>query len=297
MLAYLEILRPANALMSVVAVFIGGLLVAGGASLFAAPQIYIAVIAAFLVTGGGNVINDYIDVDSDRINKPRRPIPSGRMDQGTALAYAIFLFCIGILLSLAINFAAFIIVLVNVVLLILYSFDVQDRLFLGNLVISYLVGSTFLFGGAALGNPLLPLMLTLIALLANMSREIIKDLEDIEGDRLAFLKKLTARAKASVAQRFGMKGRRADLRYSREAFITLAAASMIAAIAISPLPFLWGLLGKGYLALLVPSDMVFFYAIAQMGRAKGRKSYARISKTIKAGMFISLLAFIAGIIV
>ena len=75
MLPYLNIIRPLNGLMSIIAVFIGGLVVAG-TSVFLTIDIYFAMLAAFLISGAGNAINDYVDVDADKVNKPKRPMCS-----------------------------------------------------------------------------------------------------------------------------------------------------------------------------------------------------------------------------
>ena len=40
---------------------------------------FIVFLVVFFITGAGNAINDYFDLEIDRVNRPRRPIPSGRM--------------------------------------------------------------------------------------------------------------------------------------------------------------------------------------------------------------------------
>ncbi|MCK4496623.1 MAG: UbiA family prenyltransferase, partial [Candidatus Aenigmarchaeota archaeon] len=151
MFPYVTLMRPVNAFMSVIAVLIGGLLVAGNnPTLFS--NLYplgFALLAVFLITGAGNAINDYIDVESDKLNKPKRPIPSGRISRRKALAFSVVLFAIGILFTLFINWACILIAVINSILLVVYSYSLQDKILLGNIVIGYLVGSTFLFGGAA----------------------------------------------------------------------------------------------------------------------------------------------------
>ena len=72
--AYLEILRPFNALMAVVAIFLMAI-ISGNFTL----GVFIAGAVVFIITGAGNSINDYFDYKIDAINKPERPIPSGRI--------------------------------------------------------------------------------------------------------------------------------------------------------------------------------------------------------------------------
>jgi len=206
-LGYVKLMRPLNCLMTAVSVFIGGLIVSPVLGIFAAERIWTAMIAAFLISGAGNAINDYVDVEADRINKPKRPIPSGRVSRSSALTFSVLLFIIGIFLAGIINYVTFGIAVINSLLLIVYSTHLQNKMLLGNVTVSYLVASGFLFGGAALNNLLLPLLLALLAGLSNMAREIVKDLEDIEGDKKSFLKRIAKKAiKAvapSIAERFG----------------------------------------------------------------------------------------------
>jgi len=299
MLPYLTLMRPLNSLMSAIAVFVGGF-VALGLDLsyfFGFAPLYLAMVIVFLITGAGNAINDVIDVDSDKINRPGRPIPSGKVSKRKALGFSIFLFAAGIVLSGFLNWICFFIAIFNSVLLVLYSSVLQDKLFLGNISVSYLVGSTFLFGGAAVLDLKLPLLLMLLASLANLSREIVKDLEDIEGDRLGLLKKLASDIKTSVASRFGMDSSgKLKIKYGKQAMVNAAIASLTCAILVSPMPFILGILGWLYLVLVVPVDIIFLLCIFFMAKAKGKKQFSRISKLIKIGMFLGLIAFVAGVL-
>lgn len=296
MFPYITLMRPVNAFMSVIAVLIGGLLVAGNnPTLFS--NLYplgFALLAVFLITGAGNAINDYIDVESDRLNKPKRPIPSGRISRRKALAFSVVLFAIGILFTLFINWACILIAVINSILLVVYSYSLQDKILLGNIVIGYLVGSTFLFGGASLGNLLLPGLLMLLAGLSTISREIVKDLEDIEGDRKNFLKRLTSGVKMRLSRFVGKK----EAGFALEKGRAKAAAGifMLLAIIISPLPYTLGILGFTYLVILVPTDLVFLSSIIILAKGKGKKKFSRTSKIIKIGMLLALIAFIFGVL-
>ncbi len=297
MFPYLVMIRPVNALMSAVAVLIGGLLVAGkDPVLLSSPlPLALAMAAVFLITGAGNSINDYFDVDSDKVNKPKRPIPSGRVTRRRALTFSIALFVIGILVSVLINWACILIAVVNSILLIVYSYSLQDRILLGNVVVGYLVGSTFLFGGASFGNLLLPGLFTLLAGLATITREIVKDLEDIEGDRKSFLKKITSGVKVKLSRFVGRE--EPSLAINARKAKLVAAAAMLLAIIISPLPYLLNILSTAYLVILAPADLVFLACIVLLARGGGRKALARISRIIKVGMLLALIAFIAGVLV
>jgi geranylgeranylglycerol-phosphate geranylgeranyltransferase len=295
---FLKLMRLPNCLMTALAVLVGAVLVLKLGAFFN-PATYMAMVAAFLIAGAGNAINDYVDVAADKVNRPYRPIPSGRVGRRAALAFSVLLFLVGIALALMINVWALAIAVINSVLLVLYSTHIKERMLLGNASISYLVGSGFLFGGAAMGDLMLPFIMFLLAAFANMAREVAKDLEDIKGDRLAFLKKAVAKAKSKVAHRFNMDLRgNVRLRYRPRVLSVVAAVCLAVAIAVSPAPFVTGMLGYVYLAILVPTDLVFLYAVFLFSRReKKKREYSRISRTVKLGMLLGLLAFLLGALI
>jgi geranylgeranylglycerol-phosphate geranylgeranyltransferase len=288
-------MRPLNCLMASIGVFVGGLIITG---VDFPLSLGLAMFAAFLITGGGNVFNDYIDFEADRVNKPKRPIPSGKVSRKSSLLFSMVLFFLGVVIAGFINWVVFLIAAINSLLLIGYSVVLQDKIFLGNITIGYLVGSIFLFGGASigdLGKIFLPFILTLLAMLSTISREIVKDLEDIKGDRLSFLKKITYKVRSGIAERFGIGKRGVKLRYSEKLMITFAMSSMGIAILLSFLPYYYGVLRMSYLVPVVIADVIFLTCIISLGMRK--KNYENISKRMKFGMFIALVAFIAGVFI
>ncbi len=298
MLELFSMMRLTNCLMAGIGVFIGGFVVAGTGLL--TPSLGLAMIVAFMITGAGNVINDYIDVESDRVNRPRRPIPSGRVPKDLALFFAMALFFGGIIISGFINWAAFFIAMANSVVLMSYSVVLQDKILFGNLAIGYLVGSVFLFGGVAEGNfsmIMVPAVLMLLAMLSTVSREIVKDLEDIEGDKMRFLKKITYKVRSKIADRFGIGSSGVELRYN-EYIMNVTAMSLLGmAVVLSVLPYLYGFFSVFYLAVVAVADIVFASCIYSLGYRNRKKSYARISRRMKYGMIIALLAFILGVFI
>jgi geranylgeranylglycerol-phosphate geranylgeranyltransferase len=301
MLELIEMMRPFNCLMGAIAGFIGALLVAGTQiSGFYLPVSF-ALFAIFVITGAGNVFNDYADVEADKINRPGRPIPSGKVSGGSALAFSIVLFALGILSAGFVNWICFFIAVFNSLLLVLYSFVIQHKLLLGNVAIGYLVGSTFLFGGASIGNASLlaiPLILAVLAMLATVAREIVKDLEDMEGDRKSFLKRITTKVTESIGEKFGLDRGGIRIKYREGTMIAIAVACLILAIIFSYLPYHYGFMGTSYLLIVGLSDLVFLWCVYSMaGRRGERKGYARTSRRLKIGMFIALVAFIIGVFV
>ena len=64
---------------------------------------------------GGNVINDYFDVEIDRVNKPLRPLPSNTVRLSSVSGFAIILFALGVFLSIFIfPSAVFVVVITSI---------------------------------------------------------------------------------------------------------------------------------------------------------------------------------------
>ena len=271
MIPYLEILRPHNCLMAAVAVVVGAA-IASQEPL--APLIALAGLIVFLICGAGNAINDYFDFEIDRINNPSRPLPSGMMPLSFAHVYSLALFALGTALSVFINPLALLLAAFNSLLLYLYAMKIKKRGGIGkNFTVSYLVASPFLFGGIAVGEPLVTLLLVLLAGLANTSREIIKDIQDYGGDK-AFI--------ATLPSKIGI-----------ENAAKLASLVLFLTIATSPLPYFLGILNFNYILVLVPANALFLWVSITflrnpMGNAKSTQ------RLIKIGMALGLAAFLAG---
>lgn len=268
--AYLEILRPFNALMAVVAIFLMAI-ISGNFTL----GVFIAGAVVFIITGAGNSINDYFDYKIDAINKPERPIPSGRIPRRNAGIYSSSLFIVGIILAFAINTLLGIIALLSSLTMIWYAYNLKRMLIVGNLTISFLTGLCFVFGGIVVHQILLSIYLGFFAFLMTMAREIVKDMEDVKGD------------KAEGASTL-------PIRYGNAISSKLAAFFVIIASLTSPLLYFIGIFTWLYLIILFPAILVFLYAAVRILKDQSVENTRNISKKIKMGMGITFLAFAAG---
>ena len=183
---YIEILRPGNAIMGAIAI----ILVAIIDKTMSIPLI-LAMITVFFETAAGNVINDYFDYKIDLVNKPERPIPSGRISLKNGKNYAYLLFLAGTVCGFLIsyltdNWIPFIIVLISDVILYLYAYKLKTTPLIGNLAVGFLTGFGFVFGGFTINNPdivMTSIFLGFFAFVMTTAREIVKDIEDVEGDK------------------------------------------------------------------------------------------------------------------
>lgn len=268
--AYLEIIRPGNAVMAVIAVLLI-MLITGNFTLGA----FLACFVVFIITGGGNAVNDYFDHKIDTINKPERPIPSGRISLKAAGIYSLSLFATGTILAFTIGILPGIVAFLTSVLLIYYAYSLKTKILMGNITVSFLTGICFVFGGLVVGEIITSIYLGFYAFLMTMAREIVKDMEDTVGDKKEGAKTLPITC--------GMK-----------TSSILAAAFMIIASATSPALYFAGILTIFYLPVLFVAISVFMTGAISILKDQSVENSARVSKRIKIGMGIVFLAFAIG---
>jgi geranylgeranylglycerol-phosphate geranylgeranyltransferase len=266
------ITRPVNAVTAGLAAIVAYLIATGTII----PEALLLFVVVTLVTAAGNVINDYYDVAIDRVNRPDRPIPSGQVSLPAARAFAVTLFLAGILVCLFTSELCIAIAVFNSLLLILYAARLKRTAFFGNITVSYLAASMFLFGGALGGFPgfLHVMPFAVMTFFAMLSRELVKDGEDVEGDK--------ASGAATIPIRYGMK-----------ATTLLALFSAVLGVVASLVPYLWW--GPWYIYGILLVDAIILFACIKAVRCttpEGVKA-SGASPLLKAGMFASLVIFTA----
>ncbi len=178
---YLNILRPVNFLITfstaVVAVFICSV------DNFLITVALFAGLSSGFTASAGNIINDIFDIEIDKVNRPDRPIPSGKILYKEALVIFFIFLLLSFIFSWFINLPAFTIVVATTFLLFLYSKYLKRIPLVGNAVVAFLTGLVFIYGGVAVENPVTAVIPALFAFLINFTREIVKDMQDVEGDK------------------------------------------------------------------------------------------------------------------
>jgi geranylgeranylglycerol-phosphate geranylgeranyltransferase len=265
------ITRPLNAVTAGLAAIVACLIATGTV----VPGALLLFTVVTLITAAGNVINDYYDVEIDRVNRPDRPIPSMQVSLPAARAYAVILFLWGILVCLFINDLCIAIAVFNSLLLILYAARLKRTPLVGNITVSYLAASMFLFGGALEGlqGILHVIPFAVMTFFAMMARELLKDGEDIEGDK--------ASGAVTMPIRYGMK-----------ATMIIALFCAVLGVAASLIPFLWW--GFWYIYGILPVDGIILFACIKAIRCTtpGALKASKASIILKAVMFASLAIFV-----
>ena len=182
---YLALTRPGNMILTAIAVIAGSFIAAGPEIMDFQIEVAICCVCSMILVGGGNALNDYNDRETDKVNHPERPIPSGSISADTASIYAQALLGSGLLILLFAleNKMPFVIALIGILLLTAYENGLKAAGISGNITVGLMSGAVFLFAGMAVNDPGPTLWMFGLAVLATITREIIKDIQDLEGDR------------------------------------------------------------------------------------------------------------------
>ena len=179
--SYIKITRPINVIITFSVIVVAILISQTKSTDF--YVILFASIAASLVTAAGNIVNDIFDIETDKIAHQDRVLVLGKISKKEAWAEYIILNSISIIISVSLSVKLMVIVLATIILLYIYSSTLKKLPLIGNLTIAFLTGLAFIYGGFAAGNPISAIVPAVFAFLINLIREIVKDMQDIEGDK------------------------------------------------------------------------------------------------------------------
>ncbi len=216
-------------------------------------------------------MNDYFDYDIDCINRPDRPLPRGAVTQRHALLFGLGLIFLAYIFIGVTNALCIAIGYPAIVLIVVYSWKLKRKPFIGNFSVAFLTSLTLVYGGAAAGTIVLVSMLAICAFFANLSREIAKDIEDIKGDETLGSKTLPIL--------WGIK---------KSALIS--AVFLAIGVMATFLPYFAGIFGLKYIMLVMLVDVAMMYVIWLL--ITDRMDKIRIiQKLEKAGMYVMLIIF------
>lgn len=271
--SFIILSRPLNVLIGMLSIFLGAG-ITGTIQPF--RNVILACLSGGLITGAANAINDFYDVAIDRINKPYRPIPAGTIRPREGLIFSIILFVVGIALAYFINRQAFIISFISVLILVFYSAKLKRTILWGNLTVSLITALAFIFGGVAVNRFGYALIPAVFAFFYILGREIIKDTEDVVGDRADRIQTL-------------------PIRYGEKFALKVASWIYIILILLTTIPYAIKIFGIYYLVSVIGIvDLVMVYVIISMTRNSESKNLARLSLILKLNMFAGLAAIYLG---
>ncbi|MFX1318913.1 MAG: geranylgeranylglycerol-phosphate geranylgeranyltransferase [Promethearchaeota archaeon] len=252
--------------------------------------LFLTALTYIFLASAGNVVNDIYDIEVDKVNRPERPLPSGQITVRQARVWTVILVLISLFFSaLTIPYSAigiWTVAIAALFALVGLAYAAKGKLMgiWGNftVAISFAFG---LFYGSLVTFLLIPPVIFIYFLTAAsvlQGREIIKGIEDIEGDAL--------RDVHTIARKYG----------ARKAAIAAASCNAIGIIGfwIPWIAKMQGLQWTGilYIVLLIPGSLcVAISAIIILRNPK--KDATRASFFDKLGAYLGLLNYLLGSII
>lgn len=250
--------------------------IAQGELLFSS-QIIIISIASMFSCAAGNVINDIFDFEIDKINRPDRELPSGRLTIRQARIIYFLLIATSLILANAAGLNFFIFVLCANVLLFFYSYLLKKILLVGNITVSIATALPLIIGGMAADNIDDIIIPAAFAFFINFIREIIKDIEDTKGDMSG--------NSNSLAINFGEK-----------TAIKIFSAVTFFFMILTTIPFFTNIYRIEYfLIIMIVVNPLFVYILKILYKSPELASYRKASGLIKLNMFLGIIAIVAGV--
>ncbi len=256
------------------------------------------VLSTLLIAAGGNIINDITDIDSDRINKPEKLWIGKLMTKNNAYGLYITVTTVGVAigfyLSFRIGYLMFgFIYLAIALMLFFYSSNYQKIAVAGNVIISLLSAMVILIvwlfeffalrSQPALFAKLMPVTgfagkliwsYAVFAFLTSLIREIVKDIEDAEGDKRAGYRTLPVVAGVSR---------------TKTVVIALSVITM-AALGFAQYKLTEHNMMMVFWYLLIAVQSLFAYLIYLTVKAKKKEDFKTVSDAAKIVMVAGILS-------
>lgn len=271
----LALLRPELPFAAGVCVVIGAIIAA--AAVPAITTLLLGFMWGFFLSSPAMILNDYFDIEVDRINSPDRPLPSGLIKPSAAIILAIMTTLVGIVVSLLIGKMALLLYLFFWIVGFLYNWKLKEWGLIGNLLVCSSVAVTFILGGIAVGQPSNKTVwiLSLMVFFFDLGAEIAADAMDIDGDKKRNVK--------SVAI---LLGKNNALKISALLFTVM--------IVISLAPVFLNLLGMTYLIIITLTDLVIsFFLIKLLKSQTPETGRAAIRGMYLSGLVGMLVIFVS----
>lgn len=243
-------------------------------------KILFGYLTAVFLQASAFALNDYSDYEVDVANnRLDRPLVRGELSVKTALWAGILMMPAGFVSAAVISPAAFAFAVAITVLGYIYNLKLKEFGLAGNIYIAFTMSAPFLFGSIVARNTITTtaVLLSAMAFLSGLGREIMKGIEDVEGDAIRDVK--------SVAR---VKG----VRFAA----ILSALLYLLAVLISPLPplLVQGFMDWKYILPVAVTDVILIYVAVSVVRRHGKETIDRYRKYTLIGMALGLIGFLGG---
>ncbi|MDQ3001177.1 MAG: geranylgeranylglycerol-phosphate geranylgeranyltransferase [Fibrobacterota bacterium] len=268
---WVKLARLPNAITAGLGVWLGHFCLPGALDWKAAA---LGSSAMALLAAAGNMQNDLLDLNVDRINRPDRPLPSGHISPGSAKAGSIAFYLFAVLLGFSLGKSEGSLTLTMASLLCLYNLKLKAMPLWGNLAVAVLCALAVYL--PELGRvPDYTAFPVLFAFLTTVAREVAKDAEDVAGD--------TANGYSTLPIRFGLGAAKG-----------LVAAACIAVILLLPMPWLRLGYHAGYPIVAALFALPLLATILAALRLPGT-DWGAVQRRLKWAMLAGMAAIFAGV--
>ncbi len=240
-------------------------------------RVALALICVVFITAAGNAYNDICDIKIDKINKPKRPLPSGLISTEDARGFMIIMLILGNLAGWILGIWTLVIALfVTTPFLFWYAHRLRHIALVGNIVIAFLSSLAFLFAALAFGDMSIGYVPAVFCFVLSLIREIIKDLEDLEGDS-AYHSKTLPVAIGETPTRI------------------IAGIIILMLLPIIPIPYVVGLYGKWFFFMgIIGVGLPLIIIMVQLFQIKRTINYYQMATALKILMVIGIATIFIG---
>lgn len=237
-------------------------------------EITLGFFSVFFISASILVLNDYFDIETDKINAKDRPIPSNLVTRSEALLLTIILLSTGLVQSYFISIVAIICSIILLIIGFLYNWKFKRNGLPGNLMVSFSVGMTFIYGGISVGLHFNKMVwfFGIIAALIDLGEEIAADSMDIKGDILINSNSLA-------------------IKYGRDFALRISGYIFLIVILLTSVPFILNWFPIVYLLPITIMDFAIAYSSLKLLKAKNEEGRKYIRWTY-LGATLGLLIFI-----
>ena len=149
---------------------------------YASALLSISIIILLMIFS--NVVNDIYDMKTDKINHPKRTLVVYPEWKLIFIVIASIAALGAIIMSIYLNFNAFLIIIISVPILFLYTPLFKKIPLIGNIIVAFYLSLVFIFIEIAITNSIkIMIFPAIIAFSISLIREIVKDVEDFKGDK------------------------------------------------------------------------------------------------------------------
>jgi geranylgeranylglycerol-phosphate geranylgeranyltransferase len=149
--------------------------------------LFLSIITPIFISMASFAVNDYFDLEVDRVNRRKRPLVSGELKPSDAVYITMASLAIGLAASALINWETFLIALVFGSLAMLYSYRLKGIALVGNSYIAFSMAIPFVFGSYAVSGSMgyNIMLISAMIFLSGLAREIHGTIRDMKGDSAA----------------------------------------------------------------------------------------------------------------